>query len=214
MTSERVQRQVDRLLDEAEEAVSQLNWSVVHDRAKAVLAFDPDDLDARAFLAAAERALDAPSRQDVSPQPGLTVAEEAPPQAPEPLPTFFKDGRYVVKGLLGEGATKKVYLVNDTLLEREVAFALIKTQYLDEVGRQRILREAQAAGRLGDHPNIVQLYELGDLSGHPYMVLPVMTGGSVATLIDEASDHRLPLDKAISIAKDVCRGWSSCIPMA
>ena len=50
---------------------------------------------------------------------------------------------------------KKVYLAQDTLLDREVAFALIKTEGLDEVSRTRITREAQAMGRLGSHPHIV-----------------------------------------------------------
>ena len=46
-------------------------------------------------------------------------------------------------------------LAQDTLLDREVAFALIKTEGLDEVSRTRITREAQAMGRLGSHPHIV-----------------------------------------------------------
>ncbi len=41
MASERVQRQIERLLDEAEEAIAQLNWVVVRDRAQAVLAISP-----------------------------------------------------------------------------------------------------------------------------------------------------------------------------
>ena len=53
-------------------------------------------------------------------------------------------GRYQVKRFLGEGGKKKVYLAQDTLLDREVAFALIKTEGLDDVSRTRITREAQA----------------------------------------------------------------------
>ena len=126
----------------------------------------------------------------------------APSQAPSAV---FKEGRYLVKQLLGEGATKKVYLVNDTTLDRDVAFAIIKTEGLDEVGRQRIFREAQAMGRLGEHPNIVHIYDLGEEGGHPYMVLPVMTGGDVESLMKDALDHRLPLEQTIQIAKDMCR---------
>ena len=57
-----------------------------------------------------------------------------------------------MKRFLGEGGKKKVYLAQDTLLDREVAFALIKTEGLDEVSRTRtrtrITREAQAMGHL------------------------------------------------------------------
>ena len=57
MPSERVQRQINRLLDEAEEASALQNWEVVRERAKHALTFDPDNPDAKDFLAAAERAL-------------------------------------------------------------------------------------------------------------------------------------------------------------
>ena len=67
-------------------------------------------------------------------------------------PASFANGRYEVKRFLGEGGKKKVYLAQDTLLDREVAFALIKTEGLDEISRTRITREAQAMGRLGSHP--------------------------------------------------------------
>ena len=202
MTSERVQRRIDRFLDEIEEAIAALDWRVARDRAAAVLALDPENQDALAFLAAADRALagapGSPTEATVSVQP-----PGPPSEAP---PAFFKDGRYVVKEFLGEGARKKVYLVHDTLLDRDVAFALIKIEGLDETGRQRILREAQTMGRLGDHPNIVQLHDLGDERGQPYMVMPVMSGGDVQRLMERAPDRRLPLEQAIAIAENVCLG--------
>ena len=121
------------------------------------------------------------------------------------MPAFFKEGRYVVKNYLGDGATKRVYLVHDTLLDRDVAFAQIKTDRLDEIGRPRIIREAQTMGRLGDHPNVVQIYDLGNENGQPYLVMPVLTGGHVDQLLRKAKDHRLPMDECLSIARDVCR---------
>jgi tetratricopeptide (TPR) repeat protein len=134
----------------------------------------------------------------------VTPAPETPPPSPEP--TSFANGRYQVKKFLGEGGKKKVYLVHDTLLDRDVAFALIKTEKLDDASRTRVSREARAMGRLGDHPNIVAIYDMGDHEGQPYIVIPVMPGGDVEGLIEKATEHRLPLDKAIDIAKAVCRG--------
>lgn len=123
-----------------------------------------------------------------------------------PLPTSFVDGRYQVKKFLGEGGKKKVYLAHDTLLDRDVAFALLKTEKLDDTARARIRREAQAMGRLGDNPNIITVYDLGEHEGQPYMVLPLMPGGDVEGLIKKAPEHKLPLDQAIAIAKSVCLG--------
>ena len=57
MASDRVQRQVERLLDEAEEAINNDDWASVSSRARAVLAIDPDNKDGQSYLAAAERAL-------------------------------------------------------------------------------------------------------------------------------------------------------------
>lgn len=118
-----------------------------------------------------------------------------------PEPSSFAGGRYTVKKLLGEGGRKRVYLVHDSVLDREVAFAQIKTEKLDEDARTRIRREAQAMGRLGDHPNIVTVYDFGEDEGKPFMVLPLLPGGDVQDLIEKAPDHRLPLDRAIGIAE-------------
>ena len=138
---------------------------------------------------------------------GHSLVEQAPaPTKPSPQPTSFAGGRYKVKKFLGEGGKKKVYLAHDTTLDRDVAFALIKTEKLDEVARTRIIREVQAMGRLGDHPNIVTVYDFGDHEGQPYIVLPLMPGGDVEGLIEKAPEHRLPLEKAIEIARSVCQG--------
>jgi serine/threonine protein kinase len=137
----------------------------------------------------------------------LAEPAPAPPTAPTPSPdpTSFANGRYQVKKLLGEGGKKKVYLAHDTHLDRDIAFALIKTEGLDAEARARITREARAMGRLGDHPGIVTIYEYGDHEGQPYLVLPLMPGGDVEGIIEEAPDHRLPIEQAVAIARSVCQ---------
>ncbi len=55
MASERVQRQIDRLLDEAEEAFAKRDWLVVRDNARDVMGLDPANQDALTFFNAAER---------------------------------------------------------------------------------------------------------------------------------------------------------------
>ena len=62
MPSERVQRQIDRFLDAAEEAVAQKEWALARNQALAVLDLDPGNNDAGSFLAAADRALARPSQ--------------------------------------------------------------------------------------------------------------------------------------------------------
>ena len=197
MASERVQRQIDRLLDEAEEAITSQEWATVGDRARSVLRLDPENSDALSYLAAANREPDESSS---------VHTRTSAPTISDQQPTSFANGRYEVKRFLGEGGKKKVYLAQDTILDREVAFALIKTEGLDEVSRTRITREAQAMGRLGFHLHIVTVFDLGDHEGQPYMVTELMGGGDGDCVIEDATDHRPPLEQAIGIAKETCRG--------
>ncbi len=111
MASERLQRQIEILLDEAEAAIKELDWRVVHDRAQAVLAIDPENGEGRAFQATAERALGG------SPPPlGIQSTGTTPAKIPtgtSAQPSSFANGRYQVKMLLGKGGKKKVYLAHD-----------------------------------------------------------------------------------------------------
>ncbi len=200
MASERIQRRLERLLDQIDEAEANGHWESVHDLALDVLAIDAENAEASAYLEAAERRVSRSANAVQQPPPPLA------PTASDDQPTAFANGRYQVKKFLGEGGKKKVYLAQDTLLDREVAFALIKTEGLDDVSRTRITREAQAMGRLGSHPHIVTVFDLGEHEGQPFMVTELMGGGDVEGAIEDATEHRLPLEQAIDIARETCRG--------
>ena len=75
MASERIQRQIDRLLDEAEEAITSQDWTTVGDRARSVLRLDPGNQDALFYLAAAERDLPPTT------QPTAETISQEPPSA-------------------------------------------------------------------------------------------------------------------------------------
>ncbi|HXY94965.1 MAG TPA: serine/threonine-protein kinase, partial [Acidimicrobiia bacterium] len=196
MASERVQRQIDRLLDEAEAAFDANDWATLAERARKVLLLDEGNEDAATFLAAA-----AAGSTD-----GETAARDARPERSlEEEPASFANGRYSVERFLGEGGKKKVYLAHDTLLDRDVAFALIKTDGLDAVGRERIVREAQAMGRLGAHPHIVSIFDLGEHEGQPYVVTELMGGGDVEGLLEQEAGP-LPLQESLAIAEAVTQG--------
>ena len=219
MHSDRIQRQIERFLDEAEAAAAESDWTRVRDRAQNALSLDPENHDATTYLGAAERALasvDSPSqasaRRRAAPagdrSGGSRGRRSARPGEAHPTsvqPASFCDGRYLVKTFLGEGGKKRVFLAHDTKLDRDVAFALIKTDGLNAEGEARIRREAQAMGKLGDHPNIVPVYDIGDEGGQPYLVTQLMGGGDVEGLIEQAPEHRLPLEATLRIADQVCQ---------
>ncbi len=209
MVSERIQRQIDRLLDQADEALTRFDWDSVRQCAEAVLAYDPENEDAKVHLSAVQRARGSEksqteTAQPAGPEPATPVMAPTPPSAAQP--TSFANGRYQVKDFIGEGGKKRVYQAHDSVLDRDVALAVIKTEGLDPTSRVRIAREAQAMGRLGDHPHVLSIHDLGEDNGLPYMVLPLMPGGDVETLLETAEDHRLPLEQAINLAAQICRG--------
>lgn len=204
MPSERVQRRIDRLLDQAEEALEALDWSRAQEIAGAVLVVDPENEDAKSFLAMAEHNLG--ESDSGSPGPPLPSGEGQLPSASESTPTSFASGRYEVSDFLGEGGKKRVYRAHDTLLDRDVAFALIKLEGLDDASRSRITREAQAMGRLGTHPNIVTVFDLGVEGDSPFMVTELMGGGDVEGVLEDAEENRLSLEQTIEIGKAVCDG--------
>jgi len=107
--------------------------------------------------------------------------------------------------VLGEGSSKTVVLAHDNKIDRDVAFALIKTAGLDASGRERVSREARAMGKLGDNPYVVSIYDVGEEHGQPYIVSQYMAGGSVDDLLRRSQNHRLAAADAMRIACDVCR---------
>ena len=91
--------------------------------------------------------------------------------------------RYEIRTRLGRGATKEVYLAYDRRLDREVALAIVVGASTNTAARARVTREAQVTGRLGDHPNVITVFDSGEVDGIPYLVLRAMSGGSLAELL-------------------------------
>ena len=202
MPSERVQRRIDSLLDDAEQAIAGNDWEVVLERVRSVLALEPDNADAVFYRDAAARA----GNGTVTGEVGITAEDVAVPAISDAeMPTSFADGRYEIRKFLGEGGKKKVYLAKDTVLDRDVAFALIKMDGLDDIGRTRVNREAQAMGRLGTHPNVVAVFDIGEHEGQPWMVNELLGGGDVEEMIEDAGGP-LDLKRSLEIATDTLRG--------
>jgi tetratricopeptide (TPR) repeat protein len=97
-----------------------------------------------------------------------------------------------------------VYLARDETLDRDVAVALIRSQGLDNAEWQRIEREARAMARLGDHPNVVTVFDIGSEDGELYIVSQYMSGGDLRGLLRAADGGRLASGQAIEIADQVC----------
>lgn len=82
-----------------------------------------------------------------------------------------KIGRYEIQAVVGEGASAVIYRAHDPEIDRTVAIKLLKQdRNIDEEYLTRFLREAKSAGAIS-HPNIVTIYDLGQLDGAPYIAM-------------------------------------------
>jgi len=113
-------------------------------------------------------------------------------------------GKYQISELVGEGAMGVVYKARDSVLDRTVAIKVMNESIArQEDLRKRFLREAQAAASL-QHPNVVSIYDLGDVSGHLYIAMEFVQGIDLEKLLE--SDQPLSLQAKLDIAIDVLTG--------
>ena len=104
---------------------------------------------------------------------------------------------YRIVEKLGEGGMGVVYKAEDLHLGRTVALKFLAPHLIaNPDGRQRFLREAQAAAAL-DHPNICTVHEIGEVEGQTFMVMAFVDG---STLSQKIKQRPLPLDEALAIA--------------
>ena len=145
----------------------------------------PDDQPAPRFDA---RAIDAGAEQTAD-DPG------------QPLPELLSD-RYRIRRELGRGGMAHVYLATDIKHDRPVAVKVIRPELAASLGRVRFLREIAIAARLR-HPNIVPLYDSGDVNGVLYFVMPYEDGQSLRQQID--GGRPIPANRIIAILRDVAK---------
>ncbi|HGG57801.1 MAG TPA: serine/threonine protein kinase, partial [Nannocystis exedens] len=96
------------------------------------------------------------------------------------LVDYSKIGRYIVLRLLGEGAMGRVFAAYDMQLDRKVAVKVLRADVVSANLRERTLREAKALAKLS-HPNVVQVYEVGEHKNQLYMALEYIEGHNLRT---------------------------------
>ena len=117
-----------------------------------------------------------------------------------PLSVGDKLGHYEVLSLIGQGGMGEVYRANDTKLDRQVAIKVMPEALARDPERlERFEREAKVLASL-DHPNIGHIYGLLDSTESRGLVLALIEG---PTLADQIAIGPLPLDDALSIAKQI-----------
>ena len=109
---------------------------------------------------------------------------------------------YEILGELGRGGMGIVYRAVQTGLNRSVALKMVRTgEFASPQERARFQTEALAVGRF-QHPNIVQIYEVGQQAGQPYLSMEYVDGGSLAQKLAGAP---LPVRPAAQLVETLAR---------
>jgi len=124
------------------------------------------------------------------------------PSAPAVIPPGLPE-RYQVVRRLGEGGTAIVYLARDQVLDRDVVLKFLSNPHLpDHLAEEYFLREARILASLS-HPHIVQVYDMGQVSGRQYLVMEYLDGSSLAEVLDRVPQHRLPLPRVAVMTREL-----------
>ena len=114
--------------------------------------------------------------------------------------------RYQIIKSIGEGGMANVYLAYDTILDRNVAVKLLRGDLSsDEKFVRRFRREALSASSL-NHPNIVEVYDVGEDGGDYYIVMEYIEGKHLKDLIKKRG--KLTVSEVVDIMMQITDGMS------
>lgn len=117
---------------------------------------------------------------------------------------YLLSERYEIVNSIGEGGMANVYLAYDTILQRKVAIKVLRGDLSgDELFVKRFRREALASTSL-NHPNVVQIYDVGDENGKYYIVMEYVEGITLKQLL--LKRKRLTVSEVVDISKQIVKG--------
>ena len=123
-----------------------------------------------------------------------------------PLSVGDRLSRYEIRGFLGAGGMGEVYRALDTRLDREVAIKVLPQELTHDTDRlRRFEREARAAAAL-NHPNILDVHDLGEHQGRTFIVTELLEGDSLREVIASGA---MTLHKAIEYGHQIATGLAA-----
>jgi Protein kinase domain len=159
-----------------------------------------------------ERADDAPGAAPRSPH-----IESGPHRTPSHGSDFGYEARYVpgttlaeryrIVSPLGKGGMGEVYRTEDLKLGQTVALKFLpKSLARNEEALARFTREVRLARQVS-HPNVCRVFDIGEIDGQTFLTMEFVDGEDIASLMRRIG--RLPADKALEIARQVCAGLAA-----
>jgi eukaryotic-like serine/threonine-protein kinase len=115
--------------------------------------------------------------------------------------------RYRIVGLLGKGGMGEVYRADDLKLGQPVALKFLPDRLLrDGASLARFHREVRVARQVS-HKNVCRVYDIGETNGQHFLSMEFIKGEELSSLLRRIG--RLPSDKAIQIARQICAGLAA-----
>jgi eukaryotic-like serine/threonine-protein kinase len=116
----------------------------------------------------------------------------------------YKVDRYVLLDLIGQGGMGRVYLAQDTRLNRQVALKILSPERINNPRAiARFQREARVGAQL-QHENLVRIYDFGESSGRYFLVMEYIEGKTIGTLITDQG--AIPSATAVRLVRQVAMG--------
>ena len=113
---------------------------------------------------------------------------------------------YRIASKIGSGGMGVVYLAQDTKLDRKVAIKFLSEEFSKDADKlNRFIREAKAASAL-NHPNILTVYEIGEVDGKNYIATELIDGKTLREHLSH--EEALPLNTILKIGVQVAEALS------
>ncbi|HLT40502.1 MAG TPA: tetratricopeptide repeat protein [Enhygromyxa sp.] len=150
----------------------------------------PDDIDATATAVS--------DLDETSPDRSESIAADGGPQRIDPAAEPKRLGRYVLLREIGAGAIGVVYAAYHEGLDRKLAIKVLNRQRAGRVDLEaRLRREAKALAKLS-HPNVVQVYDVGDFDGRVFVAMEFVEGETLSEWLRR--EHSLAEKLAMFVA--------------
>ena len=116
------------------------------------------------------------------------------------------EGRYTIENEIGRGGMATVYRARDVRHNRNVALKFLDPELGAVVGVERFLAEIRVTANL-QHPNILPLFDSGEVNGLLFYVMPYVEGESLRALLER--EKQLPVNEAVRIATAIAGALDS-----
>ena len=115
--------------------------------------------------------------------------------------------RYRIVALLGKGGMGEVYRAEDLRLSQVLAIKFLPEALSQDVSALARFHSEVRVARQVSHPNVCRMFDIGDADGWPFLTMEYVDGEDLSSLVRRIG--RLPQDKAIEIARQICAGLAA-----